>query len=139
VVIGWCFSLLLQRFLSEPGIPVETAVRVYRRYLQLEPTHTEEFIAYLKSKVCRTAVDGTVCSCGRYRSSKLLLHTQELVEVHAMWPAYLPAAAVLPELCAQCHALRSHSFVRVPHIAVAVELKNINQPEYPHNLLLLLL
>jgi hypothetical protein len=26
-------------------------VRVYRRYLQLEPTHAEEFIAYLKSKV----------------------------------------------------------------------------------------
>lgn len=42
---------LLQRFLGQPEIPVETAVRVYRRYLQLEPTHAEEFIAYLKSKV----------------------------------------------------------------------------------------
>lgn len=46
-----CPLLLLQRFLSQPEIPVETAVRVYRRYLQLEPTHAEEFIAYLKSKV----------------------------------------------------------------------------------------
>ena len=30
---------------------METAVRVYRRYLKLEPTHTEEYIAYLKKKV----------------------------------------------------------------------------------------
>lgn len=44
-------SYMLQRFLGQPEIPVETAVRVYRRYLQLEPTHAEEFIAYLKSKV----------------------------------------------------------------------------------------
>eukprot|EP00879_Flechtneria_rotunda_P016677 GHRR01017452.1.p1 GENE.GHRR01017452.1~~GHRR01017452.1.p1 ORF type:complete len:759 (+),score=226.66 GHRR01017452.1:413-2689(+) len=42
--------VLYLRFLSQFGIPVETAVRVYRRYLQLEPTHAEEFIAYLKSK-----------------------------------------------------------------------------------------
>lgn len=46
-----CPLLLRQRFLGQPEIPVETAVRVYRRYLQLEPTHAEEFIAYLKSKV----------------------------------------------------------------------------------------
>ena len=35
----------------QPHIPVETATRVYRRYLKLEPTHTEEYIAYLKAKV----------------------------------------------------------------------------------------
>ena len=34
----------------QPHIPVETATRVYRRYLKLEPTHTEEYIAYLKAK-----------------------------------------------------------------------------------------
>ena len=34
----------------QPGIPTETAVRVYKRYLRLEPSHTEEYIAYLKSK-----------------------------------------------------------------------------------------
>lgn len=43
--------MLLQKFLMQPGIPQETAVRVYRRYLRLEPTHSEEYIAYLKSKV----------------------------------------------------------------------------------------
>ncbi|KAI7844217.1 hypothetical protein COHA_002351 [Chlorella ohadii] len=37
-------------FIGQPGIPVETAVRVYRRYLKLEPTHAEEFIAYLRIK-----------------------------------------------------------------------------------------
>ncbi|WIA16429.1 hypothetical protein OEZ85_013118 [Tetradesmus obliquus] len=42
--------VLYLRFLAQPGIPVETAVRVYRRYLQLEPTHAEEFVAYLKQK-----------------------------------------------------------------------------------------
>lgn len=35
----------------QPGVPVETATRVYRRYLKLEPTHVEEYIAYLKIKV----------------------------------------------------------------------------------------
>jgi pre-mRNA-splicing factor SYF1 len=34
----------------------ETAVRVYRRYLKLEPTHAEEYIAYLKTKVRPLAV-----------------------------------------------------------------------------------
>lgn len=29
---------------------METAVRVYRRYLKIEPTHTEEYIAYLKAR-----------------------------------------------------------------------------------------
>jgi len=40
----------LQKFIRQPGIPVETALRVYRRYLKLEPTHAEEYIAYLRSK-----------------------------------------------------------------------------------------
>jgi hypothetical protein len=41
---------LYLRFIGQPGIPMETAVRVYRRYLKLEPTHAEEFIAYLRIK-----------------------------------------------------------------------------------------
>lgn len=40
-----------QKFIHTPGIPVETAVRLYRRYLKLEPTHAEEYVAYLKAKV----------------------------------------------------------------------------------------
>lgn len=42
---------VVQKFLMGPGMPTETAVRVYKRYLRLEPTHAEEYIAYLKSKV----------------------------------------------------------------------------------------
>ena len=34
-------------FISQAGIPIETALRVYRRYLMLEPMHAEEYIAYL--------------------------------------------------------------------------------------------
>lgn len=30
-------------------MPVDTAARVYRRYLQLEPGHVEEYIAYCRS------------------------------------------------------------------------------------------
>ena len=36
----------------QPGVPPETALRVYRRYLRLEPLHAEEYIAYLKTKAC---------------------------------------------------------------------------------------
>jgi pre-mRNA-splicing factor SYF1 len=41
----------VQKFVMRSGIPVETATRVYRRYLKLEPTHVEEYIAYLKKQV----------------------------------------------------------------------------------------
>ncbi len=40
--------LCLQRFVRTSGVPIESAVRVYRRYLKLEPEHVEEFIAFLK-------------------------------------------------------------------------------------------
>jgi len=42
--------ILYLKFISQPDIPVETAVRIYRRYLKLEPSHAEEYITYLKSK-----------------------------------------------------------------------------------------
>lgn len=37
-------------FIRQEGIPNETAFRVYRRYLQLEPSHAEVFIEWLKAK-----------------------------------------------------------------------------------------
>lgn len=40
-----------QKFVRNPGVPLDTALRVYKRYLKLEPTHTEEFMAYLRIKV----------------------------------------------------------------------------------------
>ena len=49
----------------QPGIPQDTAVRVYRRYLRLEPTHAEEYIAYLKSKVVCSSQQGSAPVCLR--------------------------------------------------------------------------
>ena len=49
----------------QPGIPQDTAVRVYRRYLRLEPTHAEEYIAYLKSKVVFSSQQGNMPGCVR--------------------------------------------------------------------------
>ncbi|MEW5299624.1 MAG: hypothetical protein WDW36_002620 [Sanguina aurantia] len=41
---------LYLKFVRNPGVPLDTALRVYKRYLKLEPTHTEEFMAYLRIK-----------------------------------------------------------------------------------------
>ncbi len=54
VILGWCLRRLaacVQKFIRQPGVPVETACRVYRRYLKLEPEHAEEYITYLKAQV----------------------------------------------------------------------------------------
>ncbi|KAF8380771.1 hypothetical protein HHK36_028265 [Tetracentron sinense] len=34
-------------FVSQKGVPVETSLRVYRRYLKFDPTHIEDFIEFL--------------------------------------------------------------------------------------------
>lgn len=35
------------QFVSQKGVPVETSLRVYRRYLKFDPTHIEDFIEFL--------------------------------------------------------------------------------------------
>ena len=62
VTIAKTMRLSVQRFVMQPDMPVETALRVYRRYLKLEPSHTEEYIAYLKSKVNSAAVNAVTSS-----------------------------------------------------------------------------
>ena len=42
--------VLYLKFASQEGIPVETASRIYERYLKIEPAHAEEYIAYLNAK-----------------------------------------------------------------------------------------
>eukprot|EP00249_Psilotum_nudum_P021080 c27963_g1_i1 orf=1135-4002(-) len=37
------------KFVSQKGIPIETSLRVYRRYLKFDPTHIEDFIEFLLS------------------------------------------------------------------------------------------
>ncbi|ERM94339.1 pre-mRNA-splicing factor SYF1 isoform X1 [Amborella trichopoda] len=36
-------------FVSQKGVPVETSLRVYRRYLKFDPTHIEDFIEFLQN------------------------------------------------------------------------------------------
>ncbi|XP_065877630.1 uncharacterized protein [Euphorbia lathyris] len=38
---------LYLRFVSQEGIPIETSLRVYRRYLKYDPSHIEDFIEFL--------------------------------------------------------------------------------------------
>ncbi|GFP93108.1 pre-mRNA-splicing factor syf1 [Phtheirospermum japonicum] len=40
----WEYYLL---FVSQKGIPIETSLRVYRRYLKYDPSHIEDFIEFL--------------------------------------------------------------------------------------------
>jgi pre-mRNA-splicing factor SYF1 len=42
--------VLYLKFVSQDGIPVETATRVYSRYLKIEPAHAEEYIVYLRGQ-----------------------------------------------------------------------------------------
>ena len=41
---------MIQSFIRHEGIPVDTARRIYRRYLKFEPGHTEEYVEFLKSR-----------------------------------------------------------------------------------------
>ncbi|CAI9087637.1 OLC1v1021756C1 [Oldenlandia corymbosa var. corymbosa] len=36
------------KFVNQNGIPIETSLRVYRRYLRFDPSHVENFIEFLK-------------------------------------------------------------------------------------------
>jgi pre-mRNA-splicing factor SYF1 len=36
-------------FFSQPDIPKETSIRLFQRYLQIEPSYTEEYITFLKN------------------------------------------------------------------------------------------
>ncbi|WCJ26949.1 Pre-mRNA-splicing factor SYF1 [Euphorbia peplus] len=38
---------LYLRFVSQEGVPIETSLRVYRRYLKYDPNHIEDFIEFL--------------------------------------------------------------------------------------------
>lgn len=90
---------LYLRFIGQPGIPVETAVRVYRRYLKLEPTHAEEFIQYLKIKQLWGEAARVSAQCNRAEAIRL----RPCMRAHAAAPTHLLpgqacAAALGPRL-----------------------------------------
>ncbi|KAL5716933.1 hypothetical protein ACHQM5_010035 [Ranunculus cassubicifolius] len=46
------------QFVSQKGVPIETSLRVYRRYLKFDPTHIEDFIDFLlNSNLWQEAAD----------------------------------------------------------------------------------
>jgi pre-mRNA-splicing factor SYF1 len=49
---GICEPYLV--FVSQKGVPIETSLRVYRRYLKYDPTHIEDFIEFMvNSSLCK--------------------------------------------------------------------------------------
>lgn len=73
--------VLYLKFVMQQGVPVETAARVYRRYLKLEPTHVEEYIAYLKTQ----EQWGEAASRLADIVNDEMFHSQEAKSKHALW------------------------------------------------------
>ncbi|KAK4733500.1 hypothetical protein R3W88_007761 [Solanum pinnatisectum] len=45
-------------FVSQRGIPIETSLRVYRRYLKYDPSHSEDLLEFLlNSELCQEAAE----------------------------------------------------------------------------------
>ncbi|KAM5572086.1 hypothetical protein ABKV19_012250 [Rosa sericea] len=60
-------------FVSQKGIPIQTSRRVYRRYLLYDPTHVEDFIAFLiESELWQEAAErlASVLNDDQFRSIK---------------------------------------------------------------------
>jgi pre-mRNA-splicing factor SYF1 len=95
---------LFLRLASLPGCPALTAIRVHRRYLQFDPSHAEDLIAYLVSAgMFREAAEhlDAVINDEGFRSVKgtskrqLLLHLCDLLAQHPEDVAGLPVEAIL--------------------------------------------
>ncbi|KAL6206953.1 hypothetical protein ACLB2K_024198 [Fragaria x ananassa] len=60
-------------FVSQKGMPIQTSLRVYRRYLLYDPTHVEDFIAFLvDSELWQEAAErlASVLNDDQFRSIK---------------------------------------------------------------------
>ena len=60
-------------FVSQKGIPIQTSLRVYRRYLLYDPTHVEDFIEFLiNSELWQQAAErlASVLNDDQFRSTK---------------------------------------------------------------------
>ncbi|CAH2044591.1 unnamed protein product [Thlaspi arvense] len=79
-------------FVSQDGIPIETSLRVYRRYLMYDPTHIEEFIEFLvksarwqesAERLASVLNDSTFYSIKGKTKHKLWMELCELLVHHA--------------------------------------------------------
>ncbi|MCL7037384.1 hypothetical protein MKW94_002628, partial [Papaver nudicaule] len=91
-------------FVSQRGIPIETSLRVYRRYLKFDPTHIEDFIEFLvNSELWQEAAErlAGVLNDGRFYSIKgktkhqLWLELCNLLTSHATEVSGLKVDAII--------------------------------------------
>lgn len=93
-----------QKFVMQQGIPEDTAMRVYRRYLKLMPQHAEEFIAYLRlkgrwgevaSKLAEVVDDDTFRSMEGKTKHQLWLELCDVITKHPKEVTGLKVDAIL--------------------------------------------
>ena len=91
-----------QKFLMQPGIPTETAVRVYKRYLRLEPSHTEEYVAYLKSKARTSPWVPLQCAAGYQHSVRVKLEHHCIIAAPAELVGSQPSPTCMESEAREC-------------------------------------
>lgn len=88
----------------QQGIPEDTAMRVYRRYLKLMPQHAEEYIAYLQlkgrwgevaSKLAEVVDDDTFRSMEGKTKHQLWLELCDVITKHPKEVTGLKVDAIL--------------------------------------------
>eukprot|EP00227_Mantoniella_beaufortii_P007544 CAMPEP_0197590830 /NCGR_PEP_ID=MMETSP1326-20131121/12238_1 /TAXON_ID=1155430 /ORGANISM="Genus nov. species nov., Strain RCC2288" /LENGTH=890 /DNA_ID=CAMNT_0043156111 /DNA_START=130 /DNA_END=2802 /DNA_ORIENTATION=- len=91
-------------FIRQHGIPVDTARRVYRRYLKFEPGHTEEYIEFLKlrghwdevaNKLASIVNDDTFQSLAGKSKHQLWLELCDVITKHPAEVTALNVDAIL--------------------------------------------
>ena len=79
-------------FVNQKGVPVETSLRIHRRYLKFDPTHVEDFIDFLVSsslwqeaseRLASVFNDDKFCSIKGKTKHSLWLELCELLTRHA--------------------------------------------------------
>ncbi|KAI3868579.1 hypothetical protein MKX03_015071 [Papaver bracteatum] len=87
-------------FVSQKGIPIQTSLRVYRRYLRFDPAQIEDFIEFSKnSKLWQEAAErlAQVLNDDKFSSTKhqLWLELCDLLTSHATEVSGLPLDAII--------------------------------------------
>ncbi|GKV45246.1 hypothetical protein SLEP1_g52355 [Rubroshorea leprosula] len=91
-------------FVSRKGIPIETSLRVYRRYLKYDPSHIKDFIEFLVNsslwqeaaeRLASVLNDDTFSSIKRKTKHRLWLELCDLLTTHATEVSGLNVDAII--------------------------------------------
>ncbi|KAE8707512.1 alternative NAD(P)H dehydrogenase 1 [Hibiscus syriacus] len=91
-------------FVSQRGIPIETSLRVYRRYLKYDPSHIEDFIEFLVNsslwqeaaeRLASVLNDDQFYSIKRKTKHRLWLELCDLLTTHATEVSGLNVDAII--------------------------------------------